>query len=265
MKKHFTCILLFFTFLCFGQSKNYNYKFTYNITQQQNANDINSVITENMTLFTGKGESIYISPTKLIIDSARVAIKKRGGSYYELLDIKNKYPKNKIQSSIKKNHRTKDFIYQNDFLSNTIEFTKIPLPVFNWKITNTTKNLLGYKCQLATLNYSGRNYNAWFSSSVPIQDGPWKFYGLPGLIFKISDTQNHYSFTLIEIKHENKKMPQQKVGNKVIKIKPENAQKTIKTIFNKFIESAIGDSRIEMKKLAKNIGTKKGNPIELEK
>lgn len=264
MKKYFTPLLFFFTFLCFGQSKNYNYKFTYSITQQQNENDINSVITEDMTLFTGKNESIYISLTKLIIDSARVAIKKRGGSFYELTDIKQAHPKNKIQASIKKNYRNKDFIFQNNLMLKTFEFPRTKLPVFNWKITNTTKTLLGYKCQLATLTYKGRDYNAWFSTAIPIQDGPWKFYGLPGLIFKIADTQNHYSFTLKEIKKETKKMPQQKVGKKVIKVTSKTYLKSVKAIFNKFTERAIGESRVRLKKTAKSIGTKKGNPIELE-
>ena len=265
MKNYFTLILLFFSFICFGQQENYNYKFTYNVSVQPDANNSNLIDTENMSLFVGAKSSIYISPTKLIIDSARVAIKKRGGSFYELTDIKQAHPKNKIQASIKKNYRNKDFIFQNNLMLKTFEFPRTKLPVFNWEITNTTKTLLGYKCQLATLTYKGRDYKAWFSTAIPIQDGPWKFYGLPGLIFKIADTQNHYSFTLKEIKKETKKMPQQTVGKKVIKVNPENELKVVKAIFNKFKENAIGESRVRLNKLAKNFGKgKKGNPIELE-
>ncbi|WP_418646329.1 GLPGLI family protein [Tenacibaculum insulae] len=264
MKKYFTLSLLLSVFICFGQQENYNYKFTYKVSVQPDAINNNIIDTENMSLFVGKKSSIYISPTKLIIDSARVAIKKRGGSYYELSDIKQAHPKNKIQSSIKKNYRIKDFIFQNNLMLKTFEFPRTKLPVFNWKITNTTNTLLGYKCLLATLTYKGRNYKAWFSTSIPIQDGPWKFYGLPGLIFKIADTQDHYSFTLIEIIKETKKMPQQKVGNKVIKVTSKTYLKSVKAVFNKHTERAIGESRIRMKKTAKSIGTKKGNPIELE-
>ena len=264
MKNYFTLILLFFSFICFGQQENYNYKFTYNVSVQPDANNSNLIDTENMSLFVGAKSSIYISPTKLIIDSARVAIKKRGGSFYELTDIKQAHPKNKIQASIKKNYRNKDFIFQNNLMLKTFEFPRTKLPVFNWEITNTTKTLLGYKCQLATLTYKGRDYKAWFSTAIPIQDGPWKFYGLPGLIFKIADTQNHYSFTLKEIKKETKKMPQQKVGKKVIKVTSKTYLKSLKAVFNKFAERAIGETRVRLKKDAKSIGTKKGNPIELE-
>lgn len=264
MKNYFTLILLFFSFICFGQQENYNYKFTYSVSKQPDINNNNLIDTENMSLFVGTKSSIYISPTKLIIDAARTAIVKKGGSIYDLIDIKKKYPKNKIQSSIKKNYSAKNFIYQNDLITKTFQFNKIPLPIFNWKITNTTKTLLGYKCQLATLTYKGRDYKAWFSTAIPIQDGPWKFYGLPGLIFKIADTQNHYSFVLKEIKKETKKMPQQKAGKKVIKVTSKTYLKSVKAVFNQIAERSLGESRVKMKKAAKSIGTKKGNPIELE-
>ncbi|MEG1650143.1 MAG: GLPGLI family protein, partial [Rikenellaceae bacterium] len=43
----------------------------------------------------------------------------------------------------------------------------------------------------------GREYEAWFTTEIPISEGPWKFYGLPGLIAKLHDKQKHYSFELI--------------------------------------------------------------------
>jgi hypothetical protein len=48
----------------------------------------------------------------------------------------------------------------------------------------------------ATTSFAGRNYEAWFTPEIPISDGPYKFYGLPGLIFKICDKKNQHVFTL---------------------------------------------------------------------
>lgn len=48
----------------------------------------------------------------------------------------------------------------------------------------------------ATVSHEGREYTAWYTTEIPIADGPYKFWGLPGLILKISDSENHYNFTL---------------------------------------------------------------------
>lgn len=66
-----------------------------------------------------------------------------------------------------------------------------------WEITSDTLTVLGYLCQKATANFRGRNYEAWFAPEIPVNDGPWKLYGLPGLILKATDTENLFSFEII--------------------------------------------------------------------
>ena len=59
---------------------------------------------------------------------------------------------------------------------------------FEWKINaEVTKDILGYKCVLATTNFKGRLYTAYFTKDIAIPDGPRKFSGLPGLIMEIFD------------------------------------------------------------------------------
>jgi len=74
-------------------------------------------------------------------------------------------------------------------------------PVFSWKISQDTASILGYPCQKATADFRGRTYTAWFSTDIPINDGPWKFMGLPGLILKINDSKNLFGFELIGIEN----------------------------------------------------------------
>lgn len=64
-----------------------------------------------------------------------------------------------------------------------------------WNITNEKDTLLGYPIQKATCSYHGRIWNAWFTTEIPISDGPWKFNGLPGLILKVRDSQLQFGFT----------------------------------------------------------------------
>ena len=75
------------------------------------------------------------------------------------------------------------------------------IPVQQWNISADTLTILGYICQKANTEFRGRNYEAWFSPDIPVNDGPWKFYGLPGLIMKVSDSENLFSFEIIGLEN----------------------------------------------------------------
>lgn len=72
----------------------------------------------------------------------------------------------------------------------------------NWGITQEIDTVLGYKCSRATVNYAGRDYIAWFTTDIPVSAGPWKFYGLPGLILKVEDSENLFLFEAIGIENQ---------------------------------------------------------------
>ena len=66
-----------------------------------------------------------------------------------------------------------------------------------WQITDSTKTILDYTCQMAVSDFRGRRWIAWFAHDIPISDGPWKFSGLPGLIMEVYDSEKHFHFTLV--------------------------------------------------------------------
>lgn len=67
---------------------------------------------------------------------------------------------------------------------------------FNWKIDAQKEKIGAYNAQKATTEYGGRKWTAWFTADIPLQDGPFKFHGLPGLIVKVTDDGNNYSWEL---------------------------------------------------------------------
>ena len=73
------------------------------------------------------------------------------------------------------------------------------VPKQEWKLTNETQTIIGYKCQKATCRFRGRDFIAWFAPSIPVKRGPWKFGGLPGLILKVQDKDGLYIFEAIGI------------------------------------------------------------------
>ena len=67
---------------------------------------------------------------------------------------------------------------------------------FNWKTENDKQKIGSYNTQKATTEFAGRKWIAWFTTDIPLQDGPYKFHGLPGLIVKIEDDAKNYSWEL---------------------------------------------------------------------
>lgn len=93
----------------------------------------------------------------------------------------------------------KDF--QNNHFKNVLfntsgrHYLKEPLPL-NWTLLpglDTIAGILSYKAQT---QHGGRQYTAWYTPQIPINDGPYVFHGLPGLITKVVDHQNWYNFEL---------------------------------------------------------------------
>lgn len=67
-----------------------------------------------------------------------------------------------------------------------------PIPAIDWQITQETSTILSYPCRKATAQFRGRSWIAWFTTEIPLSEGPWQFGGLPGLILQLEDTQKHY-------------------------------------------------------------------------
>lgn len=71
------------------------------------------------------------------------------------------------------------------------------LPPSKWEVAKDTCTILGYSCHKAFTSFRGRNYGVWFTMDIPINEGPWKLYGLPGLILRGEDENSLFSFEAI--------------------------------------------------------------------
>jgi GLPGLI family protein len=71
--------------------------------------------------------------------------------------------------------------------------------LIKWVLYSDTKIINGVKCQMAATNKYGRRWIAYFSKDYPQSLGPYKFNGLPGLIFELYDIRDDYHFTLEKV------------------------------------------------------------------
>lgn len=63
-----------------------------------------------------------------------------------------------------------------------------------WSIGSDTCTIIGYHCTKAETNFKGRHWTVWYAEDIPLDNGPWKLIGLPGLILKATDAKKQYIF-----------------------------------------------------------------------
>lgn len=184
----FPLIFLFLSLLYSSQSKQfvYEYKFIPDSTIAEN------VITEMMILDIGKDRSEYFSFAQYNSDSTLLADSKKGlmtmpPNKEMIYDRIIKTPNSNQIMHIKR------LVYDRYNIKQEINF--------KWELINEFSNILDHKVQKATSEFGGRKWIAWFSPDIPIQDGPYKFKDLPGLIFKVEDEKQNHIFELKGIKN----------------------------------------------------------------
>ncbi|REC50827.1 GLPGLI family protein [Chryseobacterium piscium] len=191
MKKISLALLLIIGFSSFAQNRFfYDYKFIPDSTDKAN------VLKEIMLLDIDKSGSKYYGQEKFIADSTSQA------------DVERQLKLSPNNISISRNDKPGMITYKvtkqyPDFKTHL--FTRISNDSYKieedkkteWKILPDKQKIGEYNAQKATTKYGGREWTAWFSTDLPFQDGPYKFYGLPGLIVKIEDTTGSHSLTLV--------------------------------------------------------------------
>lgn len=180
-------ILIFTSINIFGQNK----QFLYEYKSIPDSTNLKNVEKEIMVLNMSNDKSEFYSFEKYKVDSTLNADFKKG-----------------VSSMLPDKKMNRDRVVR-DINTQKIEFITI-VPDYRYSVSqnidlkwNTVpefNNILGYGVQKATTEFGGRKWIAWFAKDIPIQSGPYKFFGLPGLILKIEDVHKNHIFELKGIK-----------------------------------------------------------------
>lgn len=195
-----------------------NYRFVYEYKMKSDM-DSDSLITDYMSLDTDGKKSYFYNTAKYEKDSAYAAEK----DFAKLFKRRN-YNRN-LNYLIEKDYSKKTLSFYDQFKSVKLVTTDSEIP--RWKIEKEFVKINNIQCQKAVTDYKGRTWEAYFSKDYPVNDGPYKFSGLPGLVVSIKDSEGQHMFNLIQIKK-------------------------MKTLFDRVPENSRKMSENEYKKLMKN-------------
>lgn len=191
--------LLFLALFIFGFGNAQNQRFSYIYQFVPDSTNQSDVKSEIMILDVVPKFSKFYSETVFKSDSISNAILEKEAKATGVVNVKADMRKGFFRNTIIKENP--DF---KTFLITRIGQTK--LKVFddrkpNWKILPEKQKIGNFETQKAEAELYGRKWTAWFTTEIPIQEGPYKFHGLPGLIVKIEDQNKSHSFVLNGIKN----------------------------------------------------------------
>ncbi|RRQ46511.1 GLPGLI family protein [Chryseobacterium sp. SC28] len=168
--------------IIFGLVNAQTHRFIYEFKFKQNPKQT-EFKKENMTVDINSDNIKFYNYHYVTIDSANIT----KGQNSQLWDTSTP-----VVVRVKNSNTNSNYILINDvFVYNTED--KI-----NWNLEKDTKKFENYTLQKATATFGGRKWTAWFCKEIDISEGPYKFRGLPGMIFQIYDDKNNFDFTLVK-------------------------------------------------------------------
>lgn len=192
MKKIGLLFLGLVTQIIFAQAN----RFVYQVTMKTDSTDSASSKTELAHLDVSATNSIFYAENRVKRDSIMLRMSQTGNFNFDRTQMQAL--RSNMDYTITKDYKTGSKIFKTRILRDNYAYEEDrPMP---WKILPETAKIGEYKTQKAETNFAGRIWYAWFAPEVPIQDGPYKFSGLPGLIVKVEDSKGDYSFDLKESK-----------------------------------------------------------------
>lgn len=196
-------------------------KFYYDYNYLQDSTDVSSEKYQEMVLLIGKHSSKFSSKNSLYIDSLFYAGRNKDINKVldEVIPLMGQYRVRLFCNySIYKNYPKKNNTRLVGDLGPKSTLLVDQKLDFNWKLVQNRDTTIGiYDCQMATCHFGKRDFIAWYTTEIPISDGPYKFKGLPGLIIRLTDAKNEHVFQLYKVQNVNSNQEIVFMGNRHLK------------------------------------------------
>lgn len=150
----------------------------------------------------GSKLSKFYSLWETRIEEVKDSVISRGGSFQDVMNAWGRlpYPRSYSYYVVYKNYPQKGLITYTDRIFKDFVYEEA-LESPEWEIISGDTLIVGYNCQKARTHFRGRTWDVWFTPQIPVNDGPWKLCGLPGLILYAKDIKDDFLFECIGIKN----------------------------------------------------------------
>lgn len=137
---------------------------------------------QNFILYYNNGTSLYMQNDEPIRISGR--------SLSEIKNIREAFI-DQNAGGLYKNQKTNEYVSEADVFGE--KFLIIDkLQNYHWKFTEEVRTVGGYQVKKANAMINGEEVTAWFTTEIPVKDGPGDYYGLPGLIIEVNTFDKNY-------------------------------------------------------------------------
>lgn len=203
MKKlSITFLLLPFLKISFSQGYSIfkaDYVISYSLIHSPDTNNLADQDKAVYYLFGNSEGSYWVEKGKYLSDSSVSKLSDKPSDLTQAMQIIHSLPKPKSFATIHKNYTQHTIQYIDQIRSESFYYME-PSNTIVWNLENKNQVISGFNCQSASCQFKGRQYEAWFTTDIGIQEGPYKFIGLPGTIVKIRDFKNQVQFELLSIR-----------------------------------------------------------------
>lgn len=193
-------IFVLLSSLLYGQSYRLIYELKYKTDSLKN-----NYITQNMVLDINPNETKFYYEKLLKFDSL----------YKKGVNLSFSMP---LQQIVKKEKG--NYLHSNYYSLDGQYFQYTTKDKIKWTILDNTRFENNLTLQKAHTYFGGRHWEAWFSNENPLQEGPYKFSGLPGLIYEISDTNDNFIYRLISLTNQKEVYDTSNIVENCLGIKP---------------------------------------------
>lgn len=204
MNRKFLLLLFFSIFVLNAHAQNTDSIriMAYYIATFKNYTDQTNLLTEERVLEIGNHHTTFYGRWQKRREDIVDSLDKVNGSIQEMLRLISKYPTPRSLYAVYNNYPIQGKRTITDKIFKSFYYEEDITPI-SWTILSRDTTILDIPCRFATCTYGNRKWTACFASSIPVQAGPWKLHGLPGLILYARDDSGIFSFDCIEIKNGN--------------------------------------------------------------
>lgn len=209
------------------------FRFVYDAQLKTTINSSNLSQDEHFLEIGRNGISKYYSHWHALRHAVADSIRAAGGDHQDIL---SEYQKQGLEASHFEYYVYKKYPKTDE---QTVILTSAEYLQYNekkgqdWELLDGDTLIMDHLCRKAQTTYHNRTWTVWYAQDIPINDGPWKLCGLPGLILVAKDSKQEYIFRCIGISN-NVNTPITILSDKIMKTTPAKAHQIMEMIKNDF-------------------------------